>query len=483
MISLRGGSVKNNTLIIGREAEQEILHGHFMSNKSEFVALYGRRRIGKTFLVRETLGSDFVFYASGILGGTGMEQIANFNKEIVTFGGRNLVPAVNWNEAFANLIALIEASKKKGKKVIFLDEVPWMSTPRSGFLSALDHFWNRHASVRKDILLIICGSAASWIIDNIVNNTGGLHNRLTGEIFLQAFTLRECEEYYRAKGIDIPRYQVAEAYMIFGGIPYYMDFFKPKYSLAQNVDAIFFKEGAPLRNEYANLFRSLFKNADGHIRVIEALAARNYGKTRDEIIAATGISEGGGLSKILGELTTSGFAREYLAFGKKKRDRLYQLIDPFTLFCLRFGAKRGAYSSDFWLRYCTTPAHATWAGYAFEILCLLHIPQIRNALGISGVLTEIYSWKSKTSDPGAQIDLVIERGDQVINLCEIKYASTEYTIDKAYDQSLRNKKSAFVAETRTRKAAQTTMITTYGLRKNAYQAGVPFEIKLDDLFT
>jgi hypothetical protein len=357
-----------------------------------------------------------------------------------------------------------------------------MNTPKSGFLAALDHFWNRYCSMRKDVLLIICGSAASWIIENIVNNTGGLHNRLTGEIYLQPFTLNECESYYRANGIDIPRYQVAEAYMIFGGIPYYMDFFKPKYSLAQNVDDIFFKEIAPLRNEYANLFRSLFRDSEVHMRVIEALAAKNSGKTRDEIIKVTGMSEGGGLSKILNELIISGFVREYHSFGKKKRDRLYQLIDPFTLFCLRFGSKRNTYSTDFWLRFCTTPAHGAWAGYAFEILCLMHILQIRKALGITGVLTEIYAWKSKSHDPGAQIDLVIERGDQVINLCEMKYASSEFTIDKAYDQNLRNKRSAFLAETRTRKAAQTTVVTTYGLRKNAYQASIPFEVTLDDLF-
>lgn len=476
-------SVKKNITIIGREAEQELLYEYLASERSEFIALYGRRRVGKTFLVREALGSNFVFYASGILNGTGADQIASFNKEIINFGGNNLAPAENWREAFDNLNALIESSGMKEKKVVFLDEVPWMSTPKSGFLSALDHFWNRHVSMRKDVLLIICGSAASWIIENVVNNTGGLHNRLTGEICLRAFTLQECEVYYRAKGIDIPRYQVAEAYMIFGGIPYYMDFFRAKYSLAQNVDEIFFRENAPLRNEYTNLYRSLFKTPKGHMRVIEALAVRNYGKTREEIITATGMSEGGGLSKVLGELTVSGFIREYRAFGKKKRDSLYQLVDPFTLFCLRFGTKRDVYSSDYWLRFCTTPAHSSWAGYAFEILCLLHVQQIRKALGISGVMTEVYSWKSKTSEPGAQIDLVIERGDQVINLCEMKYASSEYVIDKAVDLNLRNKRSAFIAETRTRKAAHTTMITTYGLRRNSYQAGIPFEVRLDDLFT
>ena len=474
--------MRESTTIIGRKAELEILGECLNSKKSEFIAVYGRRRVGKTFLVREALGSDFVFYASGILDGTIAEQIGNFNKEIADYGNRDIVAAKNWNEAFNNLNILIEASEREHKKVIFLDEISWMNTPKSGFLSALDHFWNRYASMRRDIFLIICGSASSWIIDNVVNSTGGLHNRLTGEIYLKPFTLRECEAFFKSKDIDIPRYHVAEVYMIFGGIPYYLDFFKPKYSVARNVDEIYFKESAPLRNEYENVFRSLFKNPDNHVRVIEALAERNYGKTREEIAATTGKTAGGGLSKVLGELITSGFVREYQAFGKRKRDRLYQLIDPFTLFNLRFGSKRSAFSNDFWTRFNTTPGHAAWAGYAFEILCLMHIQQIRKALGISGVLTEIYSWRSKTHDPGAQIDLVIERGDRVINLCEMKYASSEYTIDKAYDLNLRNKRSAFLDETRSRKAAQVTMITTYGLRKNAYQAGVPYEVILDDLF-
>ena len=468
--------------IIGREKELSVLHECLMSDKSEFIALYGRRRIGKTFLVRESLEQEFVFYASGLLNEGLERQIAAFNKEIIAYGGNDIAPAKNWNEAFENLNTLINLSSKKGKKVIFLDEMPWMNTPKSGFLSALDHFWNRHASMRKDVMLIICGSAASWIIDNIVNNTGGLHNRLTCEICLSQFTLMECEEYFRKKGIDIPRYQIAEAYMIFGGIPYYLDFFKPKYSLAQNVDAIFFNENAPLRNEYSNLFKSLFKNADNHMRIVEALGKKNKGKTREEVAKDAGISEGGGLTKALTDLSISGFVREYVDYGKKKRDRLYQLTDPFSLFCLRFSKKRMTYNNDFWLRFCTTPTHANWAGYAFEILCLLHISQIRRALGISGVLSDIYSWKSKNHSPGAQIDLVIERGDNVINLCEMKYSSTEFIINKEYEQKLQNKRLAFLAETKTKKAAHITMITTYGLQKNRYQASIPFEITLDDLF-
>ena len=473
--------IKKNT-IIGRKAEQEVLRECIDSERSEFVALYGRRRVGKTFLVREIFEDDFVFYATGILDGDQEAQLANFNEEISKYGGSALEPARNWREAFNNLYSLIESSKRTTKKVVFLDEIPWMNTTRSDFLSALDHFWNRWVSLRGDVLLIICGSAASWIIDNIVNNIGGLHNRLTRHIHLSPFTLRECEAYYYAKGINLPQYQIAEAYMIFGGIPYYMDLFRPKYSLAQNVDAIFFAENAPLLNEYQNLFRSLVRNAEGHMRVIEALAGRNSGKTRDDIVALSKISDGGWLTKVLNELIAGGFVRKYLSFGKKTRNTLYQLIDPFTLFCLRFDRMREAHSTDFWLRFYRTPEHASWAGHAFEIICLLHIPQIRQALGISGVLTGIYSWKSTTSDPGAQIDLVIERGDNLINLCEMKYASSEFVIDKEYDKKLRNKASAFVEETKTRKAAHITMITTYGLKKVMYQAGIPFEITLEDLF-
>jgi predicted AAA+ superfamily ATPase len=468
--------------LIGRKPEQRILTDCLKSGRSEFVALYGRRRVGKTFLIREMFKNVFTFYATGMLDGTLEDQLINFNDEIVNRGGGDLPVAGTWNEAFDNLNRLVASSRRKGKKIIFLDEIPWMSTAKSGFLPALAHFWNRWASSRKDVLLIVCGSAASWIIDNIVNDTGGLHNRLTRQIYLQPFTLKESEDYFRANGIHLPKYQIAEAYMIFGGIPYYLSLFKPNLSLAQNVDAIYFEDDAPLRNEYRNLYRSLFRNADGHMKIIKALASRKAGKTREEIIAASGLPEGGGLTGALNELACSGMIREYLAYGKARRDRLYQLIDPFTLFHLRFGNKRRTHSYDFWLRYCTTPAHSAWAGNAFEMLCLLHVPQIRRALGISGVLTEIYSWRSKTRDPGAQIDLVIDRGDNIVNLCEMKYSSSEYRIDKKYDLELRNKRAAFEAETRTRKAAHTTMITTYGLKPGEYSANIPFALTLDDIF-
>jgi len=473
---------KRMPTIIGRENEQRRLKKRHESKKSEFVALFGRRRVGKTFLVKTMFEADFAFYATGIQSGNTARQIDNFNKEIANFGGNSQPVATNWSEAFENLNSLLAARSQDSKKVVFLDEISWMGSSNSGFISALDHFWNRWASSRGDVLLIICGSATSWIIDNIVNNTGGLHNRLTDQIQLAPFTLRECEEYFRENGILLPRYQILESYMVFGGIPYYLDFFEADRSLAQNVDRLYFAPDAPLRNEYANLFQALFNNGDSYLIVIEALASKRKGLSREEISEASAIRGGGTLTKILSDLISCGFAQEYLAFGKKSRDRLYRLVDPFVFFHLAFSEKKKRFTENYWLHYSTTPAHSAWSGYAFELVCLLHLQQVKKGLGISGVLTEASSWRSKTSSPGAQIDLVLDRSDNIVNLCEMKFSSDEYAIDKAYSMKLREKCSAFKYETSTRKAAHTTMVTTFGLTRNQYSAEILFQVTMSDLF-
>ena len=471
--------------IIGRENEQARLKKHYESGRSEFVALFGRRRVGKTFLVKALFESKFVFYVVGIQNGDTERQLQNFNEELDRYGGRSLSEpleeAASWSEGFGNLNKLIAASPQKGKKVIFLDEISWMGTDPS-FISSLDHFWNRWMSSRKDILLIVCGSATSWIVNNIVNNTGGLHNRLTDQILLAPFTLKECEEYFREKGAPMPRYQVLESYMAFGGIPYYLDFFERDMSLAQNIDRIYFAPDAPLKNEYGNLFQALFKNAENYIRAVEALASKRMGLSRDEISGIAKIKGGGTLTQILEDLVCCGFVQEYLAFGKKKRDRMYQLTDPFTLFHLAFSEKQKRFTENYWLHYSTTPAHSSWRGYAFELVCLLHLSQLKHALGISGVLTETSSWRSKKADPGAQIDLVIDRSDKIIHLCEMKFASDIYVIDKEYSRKLREKRAAFLFETGTRRAAHTTLVTTFGLKRNEYSAEILFQLTMDGLF-
>jgi len=471
---------------IGRKKERDILKNCYESGESEFVAVYGRRRVGKTFLVKELFGSNFTFYSTGILNGNKEAQLGAWNNEMRRVGGSDFTVADNWFTAFNNLNLLIEKIRSEqmntSKKVIFLDEVPWMATMHSDFLPALDHFWNRWASSCKDVLLIICGSAASWITDKIINSKGGFHNRLTRQLLIEPFTLQECEQYIKSRMIPMTRYQIAEAYMIFGGIPYYLSLLQSQYSLYQNVDEMYFSRGAELSNEFENLYKSLFKNTENYIHVVETLARKGSGLTRTEISTGANITDGGSLTRILKDLSISGFIREYKAYGQKKRDSLYQLTDFFSLFDIRFRDKREEYSSDFWLRFSSTSARSIWSGFSFEKLCLQHLPQVRKKLGISGVLTSVFSWRGKTEESGAQVDLVIDRNDNVINLCELKFSTGEYQIDKKYYESLRNKKTTFLNSTRTHKAVQTTMITTFGLKRNDYSAEIVSEVVLDDLF-
>ncbi len=468
--------------IIGRYAEQHALNEYTASDLPEFVAVYGRRRVGKTFLIRETFKNHLTFYLTGLANEETPMQLKNFNATIQKYGNIPYPAVDTWFDAFEQLRHLIENNSKKGKKVIFLDELPWMDTHRSGFVTALEHFWNGWASSRPDILLIVCGSSTSWMINKIIKNHGGLHNRITRQMLIEPFTLQECEEFYHDKHIVMSRYQMVESYMILGGIPYYLSLMEKNLSLTQNIDSLCFAKAGRLKNEFSNLYASLFKHAENHIKIVEALSKKNKGMTREEIINATKFADGGGLSKTLEELEQCGFIRSYHTFGKKSKNRVYQLIDFYSLFYLNF-IRNNNYGEHVWTNLIDNAKHRTWCGYAFEQVCLTHLKQIKNKLGISGVLTQTASWRSQKSDPGAQIDLLIDRNDQVINLCEMKYANAEFIIDKKYDLNLRNKKDAFIRESKTRKAVHITLITTYGIKLNEYAGLVQSEVKMDDLFT
>jgi len=469
--------------LIGREKEKKILHEVYNSNVSEFVAVYGRRRVGKTFLVREAFAEKLVFDVAGLANVGAKEQLINFNISLNKNNtGETFEVVKNWLTAFEQLITLVSQSPQK-RKVIFFDEIPWMDTMRSDFITALEHFWNGWACARKDIVLIVCGSASSWIINKLINNHGGLHNRLTRTIHLKQFTLRECEQYFQSRKMDLSRYQIAECYMSMGGIPYYLSKMEKGLSVAQNIDRIFFAENAELKNEFKNLYAALFRNSTEHLQVVAALSKKMKGMSRNEIAATTKITSGGGLTEILHNLEYCGFIRSYPSFDKKKRNMLYQLVDPFTLFYYKFIEKNEYNDEQFWSNSLDTPLHHSWAGYAFEILALLHINEIKEALGIAGIQSLVSSWRSEKTTPGAQIDLIINRKDGIINLLEIKFSKSEYAITKLYEENLRNKIAAFKAETKTRKAVHLLMLSAYGLVKNKYSEIIQKTLTLNSLFS
>ena len=474
-------------MLIGRRQEIETLRRFHESNDAEFLVVYGRRRVGKTFLVRQYFEDRFFFYATGIAPEDSDRtrlrvNLERFGKNLNQYGIDRAGAPASWMEAFDRLKEGVVANGANGKKVIFLDEMPWMDTPKSCFVKALEYFWNSFASARPDVLLIACGSASAWVSQKLFNSRGGLHNRITGRLLLRPFTLGECEEYFRSRGIVIDRKDIAEAYMVFGGIPYYLKHWDGRYGLPQNIDRIVFKEDAPLKNEFSNLYASLFSNSSQYVEVVRALSGKSQGLLRDEILGATGLTDGGTLSEMLQNLAASGFIRYYARFPGKTRNGLYQLIDNFSLFHQTFVEGNPGQNEHYWSDLHETPRLIAWRGYAFEQLCFKHIDQIKRALGISGIAADIFSWKSRISDPGAQVDLVISRADRIVNLCEIKFAKYEFEIKKDYAEKLRNKAFAFGNETGANAATRLTFVTTYGVKRNAYSNMVQSEVLLDDLF-
>jgi hypothetical protein len=474
---------------IGRTEEIARLERFLASERSEFVAVYGRRRIGKTFFVRHVIRNRETFSVTAMDNVSMSDQLLNFNMALrMRFHTER--QAKNWIEAFALLAECLE-NTKKGEKIIFIDELPWFDTPKSRFVSALEHFWNSWASARSDVKLIVCGSATSWMINKLINNRGGLHNRITHSILLKPFTLAECERYFEVYGFDYSRQEIADCYMVMGGVPYYFTFMETGYSVAQNVDRMFFASGSELQNEFNNLYRSLFKQAENHIAIVKALAVKGKGLSRSEIVEATKITNNGDLSIKLQELENCGLIRSYTPFSvnrrktssvRKSRETLYQLVDFYTLFYLKMMQQNAFNNPHFWTELQGNPLHSVWSGYAFEMLCLAHVAQIKAALGISGVQSAVCSWFGTNGEESAQIDLLIDRNDKTINICEMKYADGDFTIDKDDDEAFRTRIKVFREVTKTRKSLMFTLVTTNGLKKNKYSSRVQKLITLDDLF-
>ena len=470
--------------MIGRIKERDELIRMYESDESEFVAVYGRRRVGKTYLIREVFADKFAFRHSGLAQEGVTKQLAQFLKSLQDFGLEQRRRPKNWSEAFALLEQVVKSSEQV-RKVVFIDEMPWMDTQKSGFLSALEAFWNDFCAYRKDVLLIVCGSAAAWMVKNLFANRGGLHNRVTCRIRLMPFTLGECERYAAEKGLALSRMELAEAYMALGGIPYYWRYLDKRYSLAQNFDRMFFADGAPLANEFRELYASLFKDATLHVAVIEALATKRTGMSQLELQSALGRTSSGKLTEILQTLEQSGFVRPYQPFGAKKKGTVFQLVDGFSLFHYRFltGAAKG--DGSFWMSTADSPQRAAWLGLSFELLCLQHVDQIKRRLGISGLHSGVCSWRHRADEVypiGAQIDLLIDRADNVVNVCEMKYARGLYVLDKQTRDSLDNKIEALKAVTKTWKSIHLTLVTTNGLARTEHAQAVQSEVTLDDLF-
>lgn len=472
--------------MVGREQESKCLLEATERDEAQLVVVYGRRRVGKTYLVRETFGGKFYFEHAGVAKGTMRDQLDAFRDSLLRHGATGIPELDNWREAFLALESFIKAGGARRKKVVFIDELPWMDTPKSGFVKWFESFWNGWCSSRKDVVLVICGSASSWIVKNVFRNRGGLHNRVTEQIYLEPFSLRECREMCRGRGLSLTDEDIAELYMVFGGIPFYWSLLKKGLSAAQNIDGLLFARNGKLRDEFNDLYSSLFGENPAYVGIARALSKVKSGVEKGEILKSIGLEKGGNAKRYLDDLERCGFIRKYTAFGKKSRDAQYQLIDNLTLFHLKFIDGESNPDEHFWSHSTLSPALNAWRGLAFERVCLQHISQIKSALGISGVLTKVFSWRHAPDEvypDGAQIDLLIERADRVVNVCEMKYSKDPFAITKAYDRELRSKIGTFAAIAAGRRSVHLTMITSSGLVHNAYWNYVQSEVTLADLFS
>jgi AAA+ ATPase superfamily predicted ATPase len=473
--------------LVGRLTEKKILEAAVTSNSAELIAIYGRRRVGKTFLVRTVYAKQMAFEFTGVKDGKLSEQLENFSRSLKIATGSPLdftIPK-SWSSAFEILQRFLEPIINKKKAVVFFDEFPWINSPKSNFLKAFDYFWNTWASKYPNLTIVICGSAASWMIQNIVKSKGGLHNRVSIRIKLSPFTLQEAEAYLKSRSIKLDRYQILNLYMIMGGIPQYLSNIQIGESAAQAIDRICFTKHGYLIDEFDNLYSSLFDHSSNHTKVVKALARKNIGLSRNEIIVETGSSSGGTASSFIEELEESGFISSYIPFGRNNKNMVYRLSDEYSMFYLKYMGKRNVTGKGTWLRICQQQSWASWSGYAFESICLKHVAQIKEALGIDTVVVRESVWTNIPSiaKRGAQIDLLLDREDHCINICEMKFANNKYSISKKYAQELEQKREVFADATKTRKTIFITMVTTHGVDQNVYfKKLVQNELTMHNLF-
>ena len=484
--------------IIGRKAEIQVLQKILASDEAEFIALYGRRRVGKTYLVRKFFrNTPCVFFeATGQKDGSMKDQLLNFSESIskAFFQGLPVQPFKNWRAAFKYLTTLIKNQDANKKIVLFFDELPWMVTPRSQLMQRLDYIWNTEWSELDHVKLIVCGSAASWILEHFIHTKGGLHNRITGRICLTPFTLEETQQYLQYRGISLNHQQVAELYMVMGGVPHYLKAISKGRSAVQNINQICFTESGLLWDEFQKLYASLYRDSGIYIKLIRLIAAQKQGISINEILTKDEhFSSGGRLGQWLLELETAGFIHSFIPYGNKKKGIFYRILDEYTYFYLQWiepfvQNTRFKEESSYWAKVSQTPIWYNWSGYVFESMCFKHIDRIKHALGIDKIVSKTGSWRyspeESHSDRGAQIDLLFDRADRVITLCEIKSSFGQFTIDKAYAENLRNKVAVYRNHTKTKKQIYIAMITMHGLTHNQYSEElIVNEITLKDLFS
>jgi len=473
---------------IGRKEELVLLEEEFNAPFSSFVAVYGRRRIGKTELINHFLADKpITFSVTGAYDVKLKSHLENFSNKLSLAFGCEEQMFKSWDKAFQALQREIEQLKlpSKSKISVFIDELPWLAEMKdNGFKGALSLFWNDFASKRDDIFLVVCGSATSWIIKHIIDDHGSLANRITAQIHLEVFSLKETKAFLEEQGHKgLSSKTIMDYYMVFGGVAHYLKLLKPKLSFVQNIQRLFFEKNGLLRTEYNRLFRTLFKNHKTHELIVEHLVASWSGETLNELGKKRGLSKGGVLSEALKELELSNLITRKHKYKQLKREVIYRVSDSFIYFFNRWVKKSAQVdflgNKNYFQNIYKSQSFKSWSGYAFENVCHLHIVEIKKALGIEGVNTQSYYWQNEH----AQIDILLERADDIVNIIECKYYNEAFTIDKKYAKVLENKELEFQKTTAYQGSIQLVMLSSQGLKENVHSRElVSHDLNIDLFF-
>ena len=493
--------------MIGRKKEIKLLNEICDLEESSLVAIYGRRRIGKTYLVNHMFKKyrqDCLFFEfTGAYDGDKRGQIDNFIDQVYEwFYVEPSFEIKSWSDAFRFLKRTIDKEIKKRdsneKVIVFLDEVPWIDrSNKGGFLSALGYFWNTWCEPRENVVLILCGSNSSWIRDKILKNArGSLYQRVTHQISMYPFDLKETKAYLlEQKGFMIDNKTVTDIYMIFGGVAKYLSFLNPNESSAENIDRVFFSIHGSMYREYDELFSSLFADkSDYYKSVIELLCTRRSGFSLSDISKAFNEKLGGKLRLAIAELEECGFIKGLSKYGNSVRGVNYMIVDPYILFHHKWikGFSRNDIATlpnNYWLHKSSSQSYAVWSGYAFEIVVMVNIRLYLNAIGRLGFFSGVYHWQhmAKSEDEqGAQIDMVVNYGNNIFDILECKYYNSEYVISKEYAKNIKNKLSMFKKYglySKQKSELRLVFLTSYGVKMNAEAHSLNISrVCLDDLF-
>lgn len=491
--------------MIGRKKELALLNSLCEEEKSKLVVVHGRRRIGKTFLVDymfQTHRKDCLFFKfTGSADQNSSVQKDYFVEAIYEwFKVEPSKPIEKWHEVFIFLKRTIEAEIKEknhqGKVIVFIDEVAWIDKHnKAGFLSAFGHFYNTYIEKNNNLIVILCGSNASWIKNKILKDTSGpLYHRVDVEIPLYPFDLQETKEYLiKEKRFDIDDKSVVDIYMILGGVAKYLSYLDSKLSIAQNINKLFFSLHAPLYSEYEALFKSLFYDkSSNHRKIMDLLISKQSGFEMMEIEKLLKEIKSSTLRVNIEELIDTGFIKPIARYAHASRNTKYIACDPLCNFFIKWVQPLSkndiASLIDYFETKSTSHDYIIWQGFAFEMVMISNIELYLKARGLSSGVKSIGYWDYTTQsedESGAQIDILIEYIGNTYDIVECKYYNDEFIIDKAYAKNIQNKKEMFIKYGIKNKKfdLKVVMLTTYGTKINQYYNQVPIakDVKLGDL--